>query len=64
MSTPITFTAYAVNNLCYKANCKMPSGSPAGEVTVTGVRRNAAIGKIWGKLDELTAALIVANGEI
>ena len=36
----------------------------AGEVTVTGVRRNAAIGKIWAKLDELTAALIVANGEI
>ena len=29
MSTPITFTAYAVNNLCYKANRKMPSGSPA-----------------------------------
>ena len=36
----------------------------AGEVTVTGVRRNAAIGKIWAKLDELTAALIVTNGEI
>ena len=24
MSEPITFTAYAVNNLCYKANRKMP----------------------------------------
>lgn len=30
MSEPITFTAYAKNNLCYKANRKMPSGSPAG----------------------------------
>ena len=38
--------------------------SSAGEVGVTGVRRNAAIGKIWAKLDELTAALIVTNGEI
>ncbi len=30
MSEPITFTAYAKNNLCYKANRKMPAGSPAG----------------------------------
>lgn len=36
----------------------------AGEVKVTGVRRSAALGKIWNKLDELTAALIVANGEV
>lgn len=35
-----------------------------GNVAVTGVRRNAAIGDIWDKLDELTAALIVANGEV
>ena len=36
----------------------------AGNVAVTGARRNAALGKIWGKLDELTAAVIVANGEV
>lgn len=30
MSEPITFTAYAKNNLCYVANKKMPAGSPAG----------------------------------
>lgn len=36
----------------------------AGNVAVTGVRCNAALGKIWGKLDELTAAVIVANGEV
>lgn len=34
-----------------------------GNVAVTGVRRNAAIGDIWDKLDELTAAIIVSNGE-
>ena len=26
----ITFTAYATENLCYKANKKIPEGSPAG----------------------------------
>lgn len=36
----------------------------AGNVAVTGVRRNAAIGNIWGKIDALTAAVIVANGEV
>ena len=30
MSTPITFTAYATNNLCYQAGRKMPAGSPTG----------------------------------
>ena len=35
----------------------------AGEVSVTGVKRNATIKKIWDKLDELTAAIIVSNGE-
>lgn len=34
-----------------------------GELTVTGVRKNAAIKKIWDKLDELTMAIIVSNGE-
>lgn len=35
----------------------------AGEVSVTGAKRNAAVKKIWNKLDELTAAIIVSNGE-
>ena len=35
----------------------------AGEVSVTGVKRDAALNKIWDKLDELTAAIIVSNGE-
>lgn len=36
----------------------------AGNVSVTGVRRNTALKKIWDKLDELTAAIIVTNGVI
>ena len=36
----------------------------AGEVSVTGAKRNAALKRIWDKLDELTAAIIVSNGEI
>ena len=35
----------------------------AGEVSVTGVKRNAAVKRIWDKLDELTTAIIVSNGE-
>ena len=35
----------------------------AGTLSVTGVRRNAAIKRIWEKLDELTTAMIVSNGE-
>ena len=34
-----------------------------GEISVTGVRKNAAIKKIWDKIDELTTAIIVSNGE-
>lgn len=34
-----------------------------GEISVTGVRKNAAVKKIWDKLDELTTAIIVSNGE-
>lgn len=34
-----------------------------GELSVTGVRKNAAIKKIWDKLDELTTAIIVSGGE-
>ena len=46
MSEPITFTAYAVNNLCYKANCKMPAGSPAVDLrptmaTITDIRQRS-----------------------
>ena len=34
-----------------------------GEISVTGARKNAAIKKIWDKIDELTTAIIVSNGE-
>ena len=34
----------------------------AGTVQVTGVRRNAAMKRVWDKLDELTTAIIVNNG--
>ena len=34
-----------------------------GEISVTGVRKNAAVKKIWDKIDELTTAIIVSNGE-
>lgn len=34
-----------------------------GEISVVGVRKNAAIKRIWEKLDELTTAIIVSNGE-
>ena len=35
----------------------------AGTVQVTGARRNLALKKVWDKLDEITAAVIVSNGE-
>ena len=35
----------------------------AGTVQVTGVRRDAALKRVWDKLDELTTAIIVSNGE-
>ena len=35
----------------------------AGTLSVKGVRKNAAIKRIWEKLDELTTAIIVSNGE-
>lgn len=35
----------------------------AGYVSVAGVKRNATIKRIWDKLDELTAAIIVSNSE-
>ena len=34
-----------------------------GEISVTGARKNAAVKKIWDKIDELTTAIIVSNGE-
>ena len=34
----------------------------AGTVQVTGVRSNAALKRVWDKLDELTTAIIVNNG--
>ena len=34
-----------------------------GEISVVGVRKNAAIKRIWEKMDELTTAIIVSNGE-
>ena len=35
-----------------------------GDLSVAGVRKNAALKKVWDKLDELTTAIIVSNGEI
>ena len=35
-----------------------------GELSVTGVRKNAAIKKIWDKLDELTTAIIVSTSDL
>ncbi len=35
----------------------------AGTVQVTGVKRNAALKRVWDKLDELTKAIIVSNGD-
>ena len=35
----------------------------AGEVSVTGVRKNAAIKRIWDEIDEIKTAIIVSNGE-
>ena len=35
-----------------------------GELSVTGVRKNAAIKKIWDKLDELTTAVIVSTADL
>ena len=49
MSTPITFTAYAVNNLCYKANRKMPCGSPAGIIVHSTGANNP---NLWRYVDK------------
>ena len=35
----------------------------AGTVQVTGVRHDAALKRVWDKLDELTTAIIVSNGD-
>lgn len=35
----------------------------AGEISVTGVRKNAAIKRIWDEIDEIKTAIIVSNGE-
>lgn len=34
-----------------------------GTLSVTGVRKNLALKRIWDKIDEITTAVIVANGE-
>lgn len=34
-----------------------------GEISVTGVKRNAAIKRIWDEIDEIKTAIIVSNGE-
>ena len=34
-----------------------------GELSVTGVRKNAAVKKIWDEIDEIKTAIIVSNGE-
>ena len=40
------------------------SGEGEPTLSVTGVKENAAVKKIWDKLNELTTAIIVSNGEI
>ena len=35
----------------------------AGTLSVTGVRKNAAIKRIWDEIDEIKTAIIVSNGE-
>lgn len=35
----------------------------AGELSVSGVRKNAAIKRIWDEIDEIKTAIIVSNGE-
>ena len=35
----------------------------AGTLSVTGVRKNAAIKRIWNEIDEIKTAIIVSNGE-
>ena len=34
-----------------------------GEISVTGVRKNAALKKLWDEIDEIKTAIIVSNGE-
>ena len=34
-----------------------------GKISVTGVRKNAALKKIWDEIDEIKTAIIVSNGE-
>lgn len=34
-----------------------------GTLSVTGVRKNAALKRVWDKIDEITTAVIVSNGE-
>ena len=34
-----------------------------GEISVVGVRKNAAIKRIWDEIDEIKTAIIVSNGE-
>lgn len=46
--------AYGLNNISVSE----------GELSVTGVRKNAAVKKIWDKIDELTTAIIVSNGKL
>ena len=34
-----------------------------GKISVVGVRKNAAIKRIWDEIDEIKTAIIVSNGE-
>lgn len=58
---------YTVPTEIYQQNgintvCVTGEGEP--KLSVTGVKTNAAVKKIWDKLNELTTAIIVSNGEI
>lgn len=58
---------YTVPTEIYQQNgintvCVTGEGEP--KLSVTGVKKNAAVKKIWDKLLELETAIIVSNGEI
>lgn len=61
-SNPYTVTTeiYQQNGI----NTIYVTGEGEPTLSVTGVKTNAAVKRIWDKLNELTTAIIVSNGEI
>ena len=58
-----TSNPYVIPNDIRQVDGRNVVSVSAGELSVTGVRKNAAVKKIWDKIDELTTAIIVSNGE-